>query len=970
MKTFRKICAVACIVMLVTAVKAQTYEYESVPGDLTATRIYTLENGLKVYLSVNKEKPRITAHIAVRTGSRNDPAETTGLAHYLEHLMFKGTKVNGTWDAEKEAPYLDEIEAKYEVYRTLKDPEERRACYREIDSLSQLAAYYNIPNEYDKMMAAIGSIGSNAYTDNDVTCYVEDIPSNELETWAEIQSDRFQNMVIRGFHTELEAVYEEYNIGIGSDRSKTWEALSKKMFPTHPYGTQSTIGTQDHLKNPSIVNIKNYFKRYYVPNNVAICMSGDLDPEQTIAIIDKYFGSWKANDDLSYPTYDPVTDLTAPVDTTVTGLESANIMLGWKFGEGRSLQIDTLEVVAEMLSNGKAGLFDIDVNQAMKCQAAFAFPNTMSDYSQLVLYGIPNEGQSLDDVRATLLAEVAKLRSGDYDDDLLPSVVNNIRLNYYRSLDNNRARVTEQVNAFIFGKEWSDVANKLNSIAGITKEQITDFANKYLGDNYVAVYKEEGVDTTLKKIDKPQITPIPANRDKQSAYLAYIANKEVEPIAPQFLDFSTALTKTTTESGLPLYCVKDTTDELFELTFRYDVGEEANKWLAYSADYLSYIGTDDLTAAEIQKKFYSLACDYEIKVGPKTVQVKLSGLNHNIVEAVDLLEHVLTNPKADAESYALWTAMELKARNDDKLDQRKNFAALFDYGVYGPYNPTTNIPSEEELAAMNPQTLAEMIGSLKQYPNIVLYYGMLEPDQVGAVIDVEHSKPDAFEPVPESKEYVEQPTPAQTTILVAPYEAKNIYMRQIYNGGDAWDVSLQAVADVFNQYFGTGTNNLVYQELREVRGLAYNAKAYYITPQYRSHAPYFYTHIISQNDKMMDCIATFASLVDEMPLSETLFSLAKQSVAKRLASSRTTKGRIFDAYFRALDMGIDYDINEQVYNALPTLTLEDMSEFEKTYVANKPYLFVILGDENDIDIEGLKQIAPVEIVPTATIFGY
>ena len=277
---------------------AKDYHYTTVPGDAMQTRIYTLDNGLKVYMSVNKEKPRLQVNIAVKTGSRNDPAETTGLAHYLEHLMFKGTKKFGTIDAAKEKPYLDEITRRYETYRKLTDPAQRKQAYHEIDSISQLAAKYNIPNEYDKLMSSIGSEGTNAYTSNDVTCYVENIPNNEIENWAKVQSDRFQNMVIRGFHTELEAVYEEKNISMASDATKEFAALWSLLTPTHPYGTQTTIGEQEHLKNPSIINIQNYFHRYYVPNNVAIVMAGDFDPDKTIALIDQYFGSWKKSDNL------------------------------------------------------------------------------------------------------------------------------------------------------------------------------------------------------------------------------------------------------------------------------------------------------------------------------------------------------------------------------------------------------------------------------------------------------------------------------------------------------------------------------------------------------------------------------------------------------------------------------------------------------------------------------------------------
>ena len=386
------------------------YKYETVKGDMTQTRIYTLENGLKVYLSVNKEQPRIQTYIAVRTGSKNDPAETTGLAHYLEHLMFKGTSKFGTNNPEAEKPLLDEIEQRYEAYRKLTDPEARKQAYHEIDSISQEAAKYFIPNEYDKLMAAIGAEGTNAYTSNDVTCYTENIPSNEVENWAKIQSDRFQNMVIRGFHTELEAVYEEYNIGLTSDQRKLYYTISKMLFPNHPYGTQTTIGTQEHLKNPSITNIKNYFKKWYVPNNVAICMSGDLDPDKTMAILEKYFAEWKPGDDVTQPTFDPLPELSQPQDTTVIGQEAEQVWVGWRALQANTQQADTLELMESVLSNGKAGLFDLDLNQTMKVQRAFATPELLHDHGGFILMGTPKEGQTLEEVRSLMLAEIDKLK--------------------------------------------------------------------------------------------------------------------------------------------------------------------------------------------------------------------------------------------------------------------------------------------------------------------------------------------------------------------------------------------------------------------------------------------------------------------------------------------------------------------------------------------------------------------------------
>ena len=181
-------------------------KYETVAGDPLEARIYTLDNGLKVYMTVNKDEPRIQTYIAVRAGGKNDPADNTGLAHYLEHMMFKGSELFGTQDYEAEKPLLAKIDSLYEVYRTLTDPQERLDLYKEIDAVSYEASKIAIPNEYDKLMALIGSEGSNAYTSNDVTCYVEEISSNQLENWARIEADRFEHCGCRGFHTALGAV--------------------------------------------------------------------------------------------------------------------------------------------------------------------------------------------------------------------------------------------------------------------------------------------------------------------------------------------------------------------------------------------------------------------------------------------------------------------------------------------------------------------------------------------------------------------------------------------------------------------------------------------------------------------------------------------------------------------------------------------------------------------------------------------
>ena len=953
----------------ISSVSAKDYHFTTVKGDAMQTRIYTLDNGLKVFMSVNKALPRLQANIVVRTGSRNDPAETTGLAHYLEHLMFKGTQQFGTTDYAKEKPYLDEIERRYEHYRTLTDPAQRKNAYHEIDSVSQLAARYNIPNEYDKLMASIGSEGSNAYTSNDVTCYVENIPSNEIANWARIQADRFQNMIIRGFHTELEAVYEEKNISMGSDGSKEYAALWKLLAPTHPYGTQTTIGEQEHLKNPSIVNIKNYFHRYYVPNNVAIVLAGDFNPDAVIAIIDRYFGSWKPSKQLSRPEFEAQKTITSPRDTTVIGLDAENIMMGWRFKGANQLQNDTLDIVNRMLSNGKAGLLDININQPMKAMETGTYLDELHDYSMLLIEGVPLQNQKLDDLKALILAETTKLGRGEFSDDLLPAVLANKKLQFYKSLDSNQKRVSMMVDAFVNDKPWADVTQQIERQEKLTKQDIIDFARRHLRtDNYACVHKQMGTDTTLKKIEKPIITPIPANREFESKFLNEIRTAKTEPIQPVFVDFKKELTFSNTKSRLPLIYKKNTDDGIFDLVFRYDFGYTANKLYNTAFDYLDYIGTNDMTVSQIKQAFYKLACKYYAVMDQRTLSIYLTSLNENMPQALQLLEKIMHQAKADKASWSRYCDMVEKARNDAKTDQKANFNALWDYAIYGKYNPTRDKTPVKDLRTMDPQQLVDMLAQLGKMQHTVLYYGASDLKQLDKLLTKEHPTPAKWAPMPVNKPYKPQLT-AQNEVLIAPYDAKNIYLRQYNNEGKAWSLAKAPVETLFNQYFGGGMNTVVFQELRETRALAYNAYAMYKRPEYKDDSESFFTHIISQNDKMGDCIKVFNEIVDSMPQNEAAFDLAKQSLTKSIQSERTTKFNIFQRYLFLKQLGLDHDYMQDIYAALPKLTLQDIVSFARQNIAHKTYRYAVLGNEKNLDMKVLEKIAPVKRLTTEDIFG-
>lgn len=949
---------------------AMAESYQEVPGDPMKARVYTLSNGLKVYLSVNKEKPRVQCYIAVRTGSRNDPPETTGLAHYLEHLMFKGTTHFGTTDPAAEQPYLDSIRARYEYYRTLTDPEQRKQCYHKIDSLSQLAAQYNIPNEYDKMMTAIGAEGTNAYTSNDVTCYTDNIPSNEIDNYLKVQGDRFQNMVIRGFHTELEAVYEEYNIGLAQDNRKIFTALMAKLFPEHPYGTQTTIGRGEHLKNPSIVNIENYFKRYYVPNNVAICMAGDLDPEQVMTLVHKYFDSWQASPNLSRPEYGPQPAITAPIDTTVVGQEAESVMMGWRFPAANSAACDTLDILGEVLYNGVAGMVDLDINQKFTIQNGYAYTDEMNDYSMLCLGGQPNQGQTLEEARRVLLDELDKLKRGDFSDDLIESVINNQKRYYYQALLSDQWRANRFVSAFINHIAWDKMVGWLDRVSKLTKQDIVSFANRHLGDNFVCVYKRQGVDSTLQKVEKPAITPIPTNNDKHSAFLDAVVNSKVEPIKPQFTDFDHGLTKTQfRKPDVPVLYLQNNADGLFNLQLRYnDLGQERTDLYDFAAEYADYLGTKTMTNEQLKQQFYKLACDYAISQTTDELIISLQGLSENMPEALKLLSDMVTTAQPDTAAYSRYINAVAKARADRKANQQSNFQALWRYGMYGKYNPYTNTRSTAELRQIKPAELIKYLYDIPNHKPTLLYFGPMTEKQLQAAVGKLPLMRKAKVSVPqvEEKRYTYQPT-TQNQVLMAPYDAKNIYMVGFYDNNVKFDDSRVPMIRMFNEYFAGGMNSIVFQELREARGLAYSASARYQMPWRKTDPESFFTYIITQTDKMPECVREFNSLLDTMPQRQQLFDVAKQSLLKSIATARTTRFSTLTYYYSQHKQGRDYDIDSLTYYQVPKITLQQMVDFERQYVANKPCRYIILGNEADMDTKFLDQLGPITRLKTDEI---
>ncbi len=966
----KKLALIAAAAVLLLGLGSCSRKYETVKGDPLKTKIYTLDNGLKVYMSVNKEEPRIQTYIAVRVGGKNDPADNTGLAHYLEHIMFKGTEKLGTSDYAAEKVYLDQIEELFNVYKGTTDPDQRTEIYHRIDSLSYLASQISIPNEYDKVMSVIGASGSNAFTSNDVTCYTENIPSNQIENWAKVQSDRFKNLVIRGFHTELEAVYEEFNMYLNDDQENAMIAIDSVLFKNHPYGKQTVIGTQEHLKNPSISAIKKQKTTYYVPNNVAICLSGDFDPDNMVKIIEQYFGDWQPNPDIPKLTYEPEAPITTPVEKDVYGTEAEFVMMSWRYPGGKDIfDNEACSLVGEVLYNGQAGLIDMDVNQQQKTLMAGAMNYDRTDYGEFFLIGYPKEGQTLEEVRDILLQEVAKLRSGDFDEDLVEAVKANLKLQYMQSLERNQSRVSMFMESFIAGLDWKDYIQSFDRISKLDKDDVVAWAQKYLGpDSYVLAFKRLGVNPKSNKIEAPKITAIATNRDMQSDFLTEVQNTVVAPIEPVFVDYSKDLSMFSVKPGVDVIYKKNETNDIAQLVFRFYKGLLSDPALSMAFNYLNYLGTPDRSAEDIATEEYSLACSHSFNVNSTYTSYSVSGLSENIGKCLEIVEDLMANAVGDDDILEALKFDELQSRMVAKQTQSSCNSALNDYVINGPdYIKSTTLTNGQVMELTSDELLAK-VKEFLGYAQEVLYYGPESEAALKTLLADSHKTAD--NPVKLERQYEKMRRVTEPAVYVAPYDSRQFNYIQFSNRGEAFDKGEAGNIELFNAYFGGGMNTVVFQEMREARALAYSAGAYLSTPATLKDEYSFYATIGSQNDKLVQAVEAFDEIINDMPVSEAAFDIAKSNIESTLRTQRSIGVRALNSYLSARDLGLTEPLAKTIYESLGDLTLDNLVATQQKWVKDRTYIYGILGDPADLDMDFLKTLGPVTNLTLEDIFGF
>lgn len=946
--------------------KEEKWTVRKFENDPLSVRIYTFKNGLTLITSKNPKEPRIQTMVAVRTGSKNDPATNTGLAHYLEHMLFKGTDKYGTLDWSKEKPLLDQIDALYEQYNSTKDEAQRKRIYRNIDSVSQLAAKWSIANEFDKMCQAMGADGTNAFTSNEMTVYVNDVPSNMLHKWVQLESERYRNPVLRLFHTELEAVYEEKNISMDRDASKVYEKLYAELFRNHNYGKQTTIGTVEHLKNPSLKAIREYYHTYYVPNNMAIIMAGDFDPDVAADAIAEHF-AWMESKTVPVYNPDPEYPRASPQTFEVVGPDAEWVTIGYRMPGAGTREARVVRIIDLLLNNSSAGLIDLNLVKAQKVLSANSGVETLNDYSVFTLTGKPREGQTLEQVRDLLISQMDLIRQGKFDDTMLKAIILNEEIQQLAGLKSNSNRAYFLMESYINGQGYQKSWNELWEMAKVRKAEIMEIANEYLSQDRVEVFKRKGIDSNVQKIVKPEISSVELNRDKQSPFVTDWLAEKTDNIKPVYADLSNGFKKG--QAGpVEVFYVANKDNRLFTLTYRYDFGRFHSKALPFAMDYIKYLGVPGMTAEQISMKMYMLGCSFYAGSADRKSYISLTGPEENFDEALKILENLLSNPVADEKAFSDMVAGELKKRTDAKLNSRAIAGRLSQYALYGADNPSRWILTNAELQALKATDLVNLIKGLKNKPHSAIYYGQRDQAALESSIKNIHAAPAAFEKVAAPKEFVEREN-KEGEVFFTHYDQvqASIYW---WNKGPVYDKTEEPVITAFNQYFGGDMSSVVFQNIREAKALAYSTFAAYNIP---SRAGKNYTSIAfigTQADKFHDAVKAMNELLNKLPADSNVFKLAKESLKNRIETSRVDDESLVSYYLDLQEKGWNTDPSEQLYKALPALSMDEIARFHKTRISGKKWSMAVVANRDKLKKKDLERYGKVTELSLDEIFGY
>jgi predicted Zn-dependent peptidase len=939
---------------------------KSNPKDPMAVQIYQLDNGLKVYLTENHDTPRFEAQIAVRAGSKHDPAESTGLAHYLEHMLFKGTTRMNTLDYQKEKPHLDRITELYEQHFHETDPAKRQAIYSEINKESQLAAQFEIPNEMDKLYKALGEQGLNAHTWHEETVYQVNLPRNRFEQWAIIESERFQHPVFRLFQPELEIVYEEKNQTLDNKEAVIEFAVNKLLFKKHPYGQQTTIGEVEHLKNPSLQNMYAFFEKNYVAGNMAIVISGDINPRPTIKLIDQYFSAWKAKP-VPQPKTWGETPLQSAERVTVKYKGEEYVLLGFRTPGRNDADAEVLKLIDMILSNASAGLIDLNLNQQQKVRRAGSNPELNNDYGAEYLWGVPKKGQPLKEVEDLLLQQIELLRRGEFDDWIIPAIITDFKKARKAMLESDASRVAIMRNAFLAFEDWDHAIGEMERMEKLTKQDVVRAAKEYFSGGYVAGYRLDE-QQEIPKIEKPKIDKIDIDSTRQSEFFKRVLSMKAKEIEPVWVKPGKDYRKVDAGEGVKLYYVRNPLNDLFALTISVEIGTRHDNRLGAAAQLLDKSGTKHLSAELLKKEWYKLGTDFSMGSAENETTISIAGLDENFSASWNLLTDLLTGPTADSETLDELKKIILVQREDAKKDFRTITSALSQYNRYGTDSPFLRALPNDKLTALTLDDLHGLVRSLMTYRHTINYTGSLPLEKIEAILKSHPISPEALKPTPPYK-FLKAAAPDKSRIYVFDKEMAQSQVRIEFGDGDYTEGNVPVI-QLFNDYFSGGMSGIVFQELREARALAYSAYAVYSNGSRKGEQNVMVGGIGCQADKTPEALDAFLDLFENLPTSPERFNETRDSIISRYRTGKVGFREIIGAVRSWERLEAPIDPRKERFAKVQSLDLDQVVRFQKQHLKGRPNLISIVGDKKKFDLDRLKKHGAITELELKDIFDF
>ncbi|MEZ4452087.1 MAG: insulinase family protein [Nannocystaceae bacterium] len=802
----------------------------------------------------------------------------------------------------------------------------------------------------------------NAFTSDEETVYISTVPKNRLEAWAKLEADRFQHPIFRLFYPELEAVYEEKNISLDDPEERVWEQLRAGLFPRHPYGTQTTIGEVEHLKNPAYGDMVDFFARHYAPNNVAVILAGDIDPKTALPVLEEAFAGWAPRALTPAPAAAPPSIAgKGRVFKEIVAEGEQSVQIAWRTASARSAEEPVLTVMDWLVAGDGAGILDVELVLAGQVPDATTFNELLRDGGYWGLEATARDGQVLDDVEALLLGAVKKLKAGEFTQEDLDAIVLHHEIADKRSLESSYGRVSKMLHAYVHHLPWEDVVRHTQRLRAVTREQVIEAANKYLGDDRVVVFRRRG-EHRPPAIGKPSITPVTIDVSRHSAFADEIRAMPADEIAPQQLREGEDYRHDTFPAG-PLIWTPNRHSDLFELTYHYDIGSRKRPLACHALDLLELSGAGDLDAAALQRRLFQLGTSIDARCSADALSITVSGIDRNLKESVRLLELWLRSPVFTDETVRALLANTLSQRKDALDDPDFVGHALALFASRGKESPLLAEPSNAVLAQVPSTRLAREINDIPDLAHTTLYFGPRDVASLREVAVLGKNHRQLAPPTPLRYRKVDKPT-----IYFAHKDVAQAVVG-IFFGQPPLPTTEWPRAELYSQVLGGDMSGLVFQEIREARGLAYGAHASYHYGERKEDMSSLIADLGTQADKARDALGLLLDLLRQTPIAEGRFTAAKTALLEDYRAQYIAPRGRARTVLRWDHQGLREDPRPWLLGQVGALTLDAIQGFAGRFAGTPPVISV-MGDRARLDLKALGDLAAVEVVSVDRLVSY